>query len=137
MWPEIFITYTCFTIIPLIAELILKKYKNRNIAAVSDNSHYKCIFTTVTNAKCRQHILYDKAPCGISCSYLILQTLVNLITNAKESVSMCIYLLTCHDICSALINCHKEGKLVRVIVDKQMWGCSGSKGRILHKYGKL
>lgn len=137
MSPEIIITYTCLTVIPLIAELILKKYKNRYNGSITNNNHYKCVFSTVNNIKCRQHIIYDKAPCGITCSYLMLQTLVKFITNAKESVSLCIYLLTSHDICSALINCHKEGKLVRVIVDKQMWGCSGSKGRILHKYGRL
>lgn len=135
MWPKLITLYSIITFSPLLIELFLKKSERKKISYMKDDSNYTCTFTNFANTECRQHI-YNNTPCGSTCSYNVLQSITNFVASATESVSMCIYLLTCKDICSALINCHKEGKQVRVIVDEVMWGCTASKGRILHKNGR-
>lgn len=133
MFYKILAASTCLAIIPGLMEIILKKYK-KVYSSVKDNSNYTCVFITPTNAKCRQHI-YDKVFCGLSCSYVVLKDIVDFIASATESISLCMLLLTSHEICATLIKCHKEGKIVRVILDKRMWGCSGSKGIPLQRNG--
>lgn len=135
MWSKLLMAYTTVTFIPLLIEFFLKNYYRKENQCFENNSNYTCVFTTVNSANCRQHI-YDNAPCGTRCSLEILKSIVSFVANAKESVSLCMYLLTCTEICSALIDCHKKGKIVRVILDEKMWGCSSSKGRILRRCGK-
>lgn len=129
--------YTSLTLIPVVIEFLLWRYQRKTYAiSNNDNSYYKCMFTSLNNWKCRQHI-YTKMPCGSACSYMMLKDIVDFVSSATESVSLCMYLVTCYEICNALLDCHKQGKKVRVIVDERMWGCTSSKGRILMRYGAV
>lgn len=131
---KVIATFTSLTLFPLLLEFFLRK-RETEISIADRNKHsYKCTFTSATNAQCRQHV-YNNAPCAAHCSALVLKDIVNFISTATESVSICIFLLTSREICDALIEHHSQGKQVRAIVDQRMWGCSGSKGRILQSNG--
>lgn len=127
------IAYTSITLFPLLVEFFLRKYES---LYSRNNSYYTCYFSSIKNRECKQHI-YKKAPCSASCSYIMLKNIVYFILSSKESVSMCLFLLTSSEVCDAIITCHNQGKKVRIILDDKMWGCSGSKGIILHKNGSI
>lgn len=129
--------YTSLTIIPLLIEFYLRKYQRNYTISNNNDTYYKCMFTSVNNSRCRQHIIYDKRPCGATCSYVMQKNIIDFISSATESISLCMYLLTSLEICNAILESHKKGKQVRVIVDERMWGCSGSKGRILLRHGNI
>lgn len=126
--------YSCLVIIPLLAEFLLDRFLKNRAVHLKDNYEYKCVFTDAKNIKCREHIDIGIA-CGPCCSQKILQDIVKYILSAKESISMCMYLLTLREITAALVACHKAGKQVRVILDDEMCGCSLSQGRILLRHG--
>lgn len=126
--------YLALTLTPLLIEFFLRR-KTNNISKKYDKSHYKCMFTSVKmNGECKQHII-DKVPCGADCALMLLRDITDLISSATKSVSVCMYLLTCHDISNEIIKSHRDGKKVRVIVDERMVGCTGSQARFLQRHG--
>lgn len=122
------------TLAPLLITFFLRR-KINDISNNYDNSYYKCKFISVTmNSECRQHI-YDKVPCYAGCSLILLNEIIDFVSSATKSVSVCMYLLTSYEICNVILNCHTSGKQVRVIADERMWGCTGSQARILQRHG--
>lgn len=126
--------YVTLTVTPLIIEYFLRR-KTKRIPEQYDKGNCKCMFTSFKmNGECKQHII-DKVPCNENCALMILRYIVDLISSADKSVSVCMYLITCREIAEAIINCHKAGKRVRVIVDERMYNCLGNKAKIFQRNG--
>ncbi|KAF5269997.1 hypothetical protein FQR65_LT05796 [Abscondita terminalis] len=77
----------------------------------------------------------SNVPCGNSCSFYDLQFILRYIDNAQHSISLCMYLLTSHEIQNSLIRLHNKGVKVRYITDAVMAQNPASKIQYLQKQG--
>ncbi|XP_017780347.1 PREDICTED: mitochondrial cardiolipin hydrolase [Nicrophorus vespilloides] len=120
-----------------VAIILYNNYKYRKLTEklkVEDSYNYECMFITSKNRTCASHIR-RKNQCGQECSYKYLRHVLNLIKQAKETISICMYHLTLEEISTALIKAKNRGVKVRCISDIIMMECSSSKIMRLHKTG--
>ncbi|GLG98345.1 Mitochondrial cardiolipin hydrolase [Gryllus bimaculatus] len=93
------------------------------------------MFFTDKGAGCRQHI-YDKSGCGNDgCAYSNIRRIVDFMNCARETLDVCIYLVTCHDLANAILKVHERGVRVRIIADADMAEGSGSQISTFKKQG--
>lgn len=141
MWKAMlnFIIYSTFTILPLVMVRYIKSNNNKkNIKSKKSDDFdefYDFILITHKNRNCEQHVA-QKSICGHHCSALQLKKIVNYFGHAKNSISVCMYVLTLRDITFELINCHKRGIKVRIITDNEMIPCSSTCLNKMKQYGK-
>lgn len=127
--------YLGITISPLVIKYFLEKiYNTTKCLSVKDYNSCGTLFTTLKNYKCRTDI-FQKVQCSRTCSYAYLIRIINCIENATKSISLCVYLLTLNEICSALIRATSRGILVRLISDNEMMEMQATKKNILLNSG--
>lgn len=63
--------------------------------------------------------------------------MVRYLQDAKESLDVCIYLVTVRELSSQIIKAHRRGLKVRVITDEDMAHGSGSQISLFRQAGKL
>jgi phosphatidylserine/phosphatidylglycerophosphate/cardiolipin synthase-like enzyme len=97
-----------------------------------DNSYYHCIFWTMENTKCREHML-NSIECGNNCSVTYLETIIRLLSSSKLSIALCMYHLTLKQITDALIEANNRGVNVRIITDAITFKMQHSKLKFLQK----
>ncbi|XP_075224303.1 mitochondrial cardiolipin hydrolase zuc [Lycorma delicatula] len=93
------------------------------------------LFFTGDRAVCRKHINIRK-PCHQNgCAYNFLSKMVKYIEGAKKTLDVCLYLLTCEDLCNSILSSFKRGVYIRVITDCDMSLSTGSKMNEFRKRG--
>lgn len=124
MWAKIvkYVLYTTFTTLPVILSFYIK-HRNKNVTEPDKSDTYDFILITHKNRDCESHVKL-RTICSEHCSTLKLKKLVLFFAGAKNSISICMYLLTLKDIVDELISCHKRGIKVRLITDHEMIACS-------------
>lgn len=65
----------------------------------------------------------------------IYRKLENYINQAKESLDICMYMLTCQMLSNAIVNAHKRGVLVRIIMDRSMACNEAAQTALFYKNG--
>lgn len=70
-------------------------------------------------------------------SLLFCSRMLRYLQDAKESLDVCIYLLTVRDISNQIVKAHNRGLKVRVITDEDMANGSGSQINSFRQAGKL
>lgn len=70
-------------------------------------------------------------------SLLFCSRMLRYLQDAKESLDVCIYLLTVREISNQIVKAHNRGLKVRVITDEDMANGSGSQINSFRQAGKL
>lgn len=55
--------------------------------------------------------------------------------HAKQSLDVCMYMFTCHSLSNAIVNAHKRGVLVRIIMDRQMGSNDAAQTALFYNNG--
>lgn len=67
--------------------------------------------------------------------FLFCSKMIKYVEGARKSLDICLYLLTCEDLCNSILNSFKRGVCVRVVTDCDMSLSTGSKMNELRKRG--
>ncbi|XP_076292761.1 mitochondrial cardiolipin hydrolase zuc [Lasioglossum baleicum] len=90
----------------------------RNVTEQGSN-FTEVMFFSQESGQCLDHVAED--PCSAkTCPVRYLRQLESYINGAKNSLDVCMYLLTSHTLSKAFISSHKRGVHVRVIMDQHM-----------------
>lgn len=126
------VLFSTITTLPLVLTYYLRKRADSSLP--DENYTYDFIFTTHKNIGCFKHIKFNK-PCSNYCSAIQLEKIRRLLLDAKHTISLCMYLITLHDIAYELIACHRKGIQVRIITDYEMIPCGNHMIDTLKKAG--
>ncbi|XP_076757609.1 mitochondrial cardiolipin hydrolase zuc [Xylocopa sonorina] len=130
----------------LIWHIYKRFYKHRNVSMstckVSNvNDHEpkekisEVMFFTEDSSLCRTHFISNIDCVKDNCSVRYLRKLESYINHAQQSLDVCMYILTCHLLATAIVNAHKRGVLVRVIMDRHMASHAASDTALFHNNG--
>lgn len=124
------VSFTLIGMTSAYATYIFIRRLRHNYKAKAKKPKSEIVFFSGDNAGCRKHCLESKnKPCSPDCSLIKLNHIINVIDNAQETLDVCMYLITCNDLTSAIIRAHQRKVAVRVIVDEDMATSSESKIR--------
>ncbi|XP_014598257.1 PREDICTED: mitochondrial cardiolipin hydrolase [Polistes canadensis] len=86
------------------------------------NNEYimEILFFTEDSVSCRMHLGANECCEKLDCSVANLNKLTNYLHCAKDTIHVCMYLFTCQILGNAILNAHKRGVVVKVIVDAGM-----------------
>lgn len=87
--------------------------------------------------KCQSKSSALNVTVDIVLSLLFCSRMLRYLQDAKESLDVCIYLLTVRDISNQIVKAHNRGLKVRVITDEDMANGSGSQINSFRQAGKL
>lgn len=87
--------------------------------------------------KCQSKSSALNVTVDIVLSSLFCSRMLRYLQDAKESLDVCIYLLTVRDISNQIVKAHNRGLKVRVITDEDMANGSGSQINSFRQAGKL
>lgn len=93
------------------------------------------MFFTKESSFCRTHLTNKEICLKDTCSVQYLRKLENYINQAKESLDICMYMLTCQMLSNAIVNAHKRGVLVRIIMDRSMACNEAAQTALFYKNG--
>ncbi|XP_067004322.1 uncharacterized protein zuc [Anabrus simplex] len=119
------------------------KYKKRCVTP-PEEIVYDIVFFTDKGAECRGHataqlpcpkINSDEEKAGVECVAKYIRKIVSYIERTEETLDVCIYLLTCHDLANAILEVYKNGRKVRLIADADMINESGAQIKRLRRAG--
>lgn len=113
----------CFTLSTLALKFFIKwRYKRKLKTLEEDDINYhfyhQCKFTSI-KYNCRSHLM-NASECGEDCAVVIEKELTSLVSSAKISICICMYILTLKNVIFAMIKASKRGVKVRVITDNVM-----------------
>ncbi|XP_018324107.1 mitochondrial cardiolipin hydrolase-like [Agrilus planipennis] len=112
------------SVTPLILVLYLKNRRKQK--QVKDTDCIKCIFITARNSDCRNHLM-NNYTCSPSCSMTYLIEILKFLKSAKQTISLCMYMLTLDSVYETLVEAHNSAINVRVIADSEMSRNTSSK----------
>ncbi|XP_063981751.1 mitochondrial cardiolipin hydrolase [Diachasmimorpha longicaudata] len=113
------IGFIVFSIGSEVAWQLWKKYFRKNGTSNNGKINEALIFN-FESAYCREHAM-RQAVCDIPhCPGRNIKKLVNFFDSVKETLDVCIYILTYKDISDAIIRAHRRGINIRLIVDSGM-----------------
>ncbi|XP_017767277.1 PREDICTED: mitochondrial cardiolipin hydrolase [Eufriesea mexicana] len=93
------------------------------------------MFFTKESSLCRIHFA-DKQTClKDSCPVRYLRKLESYIHQTTRSLDVCMYMLTCQLLSNAIVEAHKRGVLVRIIMDLQMACTDAAQTSLFHNNG--
>nr|XP_034180799.1 mitochondrial cardiolipin hydrolase [Osmia lignaria] len=78
------------------------------------------MFFTKDSSLCRAHATSEEVCPKNNCPVRYFRNLENYINQAKESLDICMYMLTSQFLSTAIVNARKRGVIVRMILDKNM-----------------
>lgn len=87
--------------------------------------------------KCQSKSSALNVTVDVVLSLLFCSRMLRYLQDAKESLDICIYLLTVRDISNQIVKAHNRGLKVRVITDEDMANGSGSQINSFRQAGKL
>lgn len=120
------------TVIPF---LIKYFYKQK----IKKKSYYEAIFPRYEYHKCREHVnKRNKIKCNdLNCPRKFLDKILDFISSAKASVSICCNHITLQEVKEVLVKMHKQGIQVRIITDKEMLYATRSQNRSFGIVGNI
>ncbi|CAK9817636.1 Mitochondrial cardiolipin hydrolase [Anthophora quadrimaculata] len=80
----------------------------------------KVMFFSNEASLCRAHVISEEPCLRDSCPVRYLREVESYINRAKRNLDVCMYTLTCQLLLNAIVNAHKRGVLVRIIMDHRM-----------------
>ncbi|XP_014248315.1 mitochondrial cardiolipin hydrolase-like [Cimex lectularius] len=84
---------------------------------------------------CEKHIYKKKLCFKSDCPYRKLRYIMDCLESCRQSLDVCIHLLTSMEIATCIINAQKRGVKVRVICDNEMSTNKGSQVRTISEAG--
>ncbi|XP_043516914.1 mitochondrial cardiolipin hydrolase isoform X2 [Frieseomelitta varia] len=78
------------------------------------------MFFTKESSLCRTHLNGEEVCSKDNCPVQYLRKIISYMDRATRSLDVCMYFLTCQLLSNAIVNAHKRGILVRVIMDRRM-----------------
>ncbi|KAK1129697.1 hypothetical protein K0M31_019413 [Melipona bicolor] len=78
------------------------------------------MFFTKESSLCRTHLNDEEICSKDNCPVQYLRKIISYIDRATRSLDVCMYFFTCQSLSNAIVNSHKRGVLVRVIMDRCM-----------------
>lgn len=111
---------------------LIRKYKKKPLKDDSESVNEVMFFRCYV---CNHH-LNKHNKCNISeCVYNHILRMKSYITDAKNSLDICLYLITMGDMTTEIVRAHQRGVRVRIITDAAMSVSSGSKIETFRKNG--
>ncbi|XP_012226655.1 uncharacterized protein zuc [Linepithema humile] len=125
---------------------LYKKYFNHfEKKAVMSNSCIKLDKATKNEAKIFDVMFFSKdsalcrfkmEPCAKpDCAVKNLRKIVDYFDSAMNTVDICIYFFTCPLLANAIVNAHKRGVVIRLIMDETMTHHDSSQNLLFYKAG--
>ncbi|CAD6204757.1 GSCOCG00002962001-RA-CDS [Cotesia congregata] len=100
-----------------------KSYKKAKVCQEEEDENNKLIsevfFFAEDSMGCRAHASRKKA-CGSRCPINCINRIIYYMDNAKKTLDVCMYIVTCQEIINAISRAHKRKVNVRVIADASM-----------------
>ncbi|XP_076240295.1 mitochondrial cardiolipin hydrolase zuc isoform X2 [Calliopsis andreniformis] len=96
------------------------------------------MFFTKELSECRWHSTYRNMSVTCpkdGCPVQHMKRLTNYLNRAKQTLDVCMYMLTCESLSKAIVDAHKQGILVRIIMDQRMVANDASQAIIFHNNG--
>ncbi|XP_076680141.1 mitochondrial cardiolipin hydrolase zuc [Andrena cerasifolii] len=93
------------------------------------------MFFSKDSSLCRAHTNSKEACLKDSCPANYLRRLENYLNRAEQSLDVCMYIMTCESLSSAIVNAHRRGVVVRIIMDGRMAGNDYAQTAVFHKNG--
>ncbi|CAL7941514.1 unnamed protein product [Xylocopa violacea] len=93
------------------------------------------MFFREESSLCRAHFISNIDCFKDNCSVRYLRKLESYINQAEQSLDVCMYMLTCQLLAIAIVNAHKRGVLVRIIMDRHMASQGVSETALFHNNG--
>lgn len=90
------------------------------------------MFFTRDSSLCRAHVACEEVCLKNNCPVRYLRKLEHYINQAEQSLDVCMYMLTCQLLSMAIVNAHKRGVLVRIILDQTMSCNDASRTALFH-----
>ncbi|XP_017884817.1 mitochondrial cardiolipin hydrolase isoform X1 [Ceratina calcarata] len=97
-------------------KLYSRMIRNRDVRELERNIA-EVMFFSKESKSCRVHVSGDLSCDRDTCPVRYMRKLESCINQAGRSLDVCIYMLTCQSLVKAIVNAHKRGVLVRVILD--------------------
>ena len=124
-----------------IAYKLYKRWKCKNCANTNNaNKITKVLFFPDKLVACHDFFISGdgcfKNHCNFSHSATSLSNLYAIMLSCKHTFDVCVYVLSCKDLCAILLKLHKRGVKIRIITDKDMLKCDGSQVWNLQQNGK-
>ncbi|XP_033187310.1 mitochondrial cardiolipin hydrolase isoform X2 [Bombus vancouverensis nearcticus] len=93
------------------------------------------MFFTNESILCRTHFTTEMTCPKNNCPVRYLRHIESYMNNAKQSLDVCMYMFTCHSLSNAIVNAHKRGVLVRIIMDRQMGSNDAAQTALFYNNG--
>ncbi|XP_076160604.1 mitochondrial cardiolipin hydrolase zuc [Ptiloglossa arizonensis] len=93
------------------------------------------MFFSKESSICRAHATYEIVCHNDTCPVRYLRSLENYLSRAKQSLDVCMHMLTCKLLSTAIVNAHKRGIHVRVIMDQSRAFNDEAQTSMFHKNG--
>ncbi|EEC11800.1 hypothetical protein ISCGN_021188 [Ixodes scapularis] len=113
-----------------------QKKKRRPRSNWAANFKQQVIFFPDRGVACPKATHDDSDSCGNpKCCFLhgktSLRTLTNTLTSARQTLDVCVYMITCDALCDAILSLRTRGRVIRVITNEEGSDMPGSQiGRL-------
>ena len=116
--------FACVLVAGVISEIVYMLYKKYVSKTKAVKSKTDVIFFPDKTVACKEHFTSplgcDKVKCGFSHDEdLSLGRLYHCLSEAKKTIDVCVYVLTCKHLADVLIEGVNRGMCVRVITDSE------------------
>ena len=119
-----------------------EKKPNKNCISSKNSSTsevMKVYFFPDSKIACKTHFLSD-SPCFKNCKFshdiTSLSEIYIHMNSCRETMDVCVFVMTCADLVGIILTMHKRGVKVRVITDDEQENISGSQVWSLREAGK-
>ncbi|KZC11861.1 PREDICTED: mitochondrial cardiolipin hydrolase [Dufourea novaeangliae] len=122
-------------------QLYKRLYNPRNgripltIAKKPEQNISEVMFFSRESSFCRAHVNNNEACLKSTCPVQYLRRMEGYINRAEKRLDVCMYVLTCQLLSKAIVNAHKRGVIVNIILDRRMACTDSSQTALFHGNG--
>ncbi|XP_070160616.1 mitochondrial cardiolipin hydrolase [Polyergus mexicanus] len=96
---------------------------------------FEVMFFSKESALCRPHLECRQLCRKANCAVGYFRKIINYLDSATDTLDICMYFFTCLPLVKAIINAHKRGVVVRIVLDESMTQNDGSQIMCFYKEG--
>ncbi|KAM0728797.1 Mitochondrial cardiolipin hydrolase [Formica fusca] len=96
---------------------------------------FEVMFFSKESALCRPHLECRQLCRKANCAVGHFRRIINYLDSATDTLDICMYFFTCLPLVKAIINAHKRGVVVRIVLDESMTQNDGSQTMCFYKEG--
>lgn len=123
------------------------KYPSKKVVKVSNNcvkqyedtedsaKIFDVMFFSKDSTLCRPHLYNQKLCKKTDCAVGYFRRIIDYLDCTTDTLDVCMYFFTSLPLVEAIINAHKRGVIVRIILDESMTQNDGSQTMRFHKAG--